>query len=106
MADGTLYLWPCPSAAAAESYSIHYTYVRFLEVQTASNETLDFPQQWIEAVTWNLARKLMTQYPVNDPNLMQIVMGTAKETMAALRSWDNEPASIHLQPDYLGQAYG
>lgn len=100
VADGTLYLWPCPSAATAAAYTIRYTYVRFLQIQTASNDTLDFPQQWIEAVTWNLARKLITQYPVNDPNLMQIVMGTAKETMDQLRSWDNEPASLYMQPSY------
>lgn len=102
VADGTLYLWPCPSATAAANYTIHFTYVRFLQIQTASNDTLDFPQQWIEAVTWNLARKLMTQYPVNDPGLAQIALGTAKETMDALKAWDNEPASLYMQPDYLG----
>ena len=102
VSTGTLYLWPCPSTATATQYEIRYTYVRFLEIQTASNETLDFPSQWIEAVTWNLARKLITQYPVNDPNLMQIVMGTAKETMDHLKAWDNEPASLFMQPCYEG----
>lgn len=102
VSTGTLYLWPCPSAATAAQYEIRYTYVRFLEIQTATNETLDFPSQWIEAVTWNLARKLITQYPVNDGNLMQIVMATAAETMAHLKAWDNEPASLYMQPDYMG----
>lgn len=102
--QGTLYLWPCPSATAAADYTVHYTYVRFLEIQTASNDTLDFPQQWIEAVTWNAAMKLMTQYPVNDPNLAQIVIATAKETMDRLEGWDNEPASLYMQPDYLYRA--
>lgn len=105
VADGTLYLWPCPSTTAAAQYTIHYTYVRFLQIQSASSDTLDFPQQWIEAVSWNLARKLMTQYPVNDPNLAQIIVGTAKETMDALKAWDNEPASLFMQPDYQLGAY-
>lgn len=99
VATGTLYLWPCPSAQTAAQYTIHFTYVRFLDIMDASNQTLDIPQQWIEAVTWNLARKLMTQYPVNDSNLAQIVMGTAAETYAALKAWDTEPASIFLQMD-------
>ena len=101
VADGTLYLWPCPSTTASLNYSIHYTYVRFIQIQSASNDTLDFPQQWIEAVTWNLAQRLMTQYPVNDPGLAQIVIGTARQTMDALKSRDNEPASLYMQPDYL-----
>lgn len=98
--EGTLYLWPCPSDTAASQYTIHYTYVRFIDVMDASNNTLDFPQQWIEPVTWNLAKRLMTQYPVNDPALMQLVLGQAAESYAQLIKWDNEPASIYLQPEY------
>lgn len=106
VANGTLYLWPCPSAAAAASYTIHYTYVKFIEIQTATNQTLDIPQQWAEAVAFNLAKRLMTQYPVNDPNLAMNILAQAKEYWDALSAWDNEPASIHLMPDYLGQNYG
>ncbi len=100
VADGTIYLWPCPSATAAAQYTVRYTYVKFLDVMDASNNTLDFPQQWIEPITWNLAKRLLTQYPVNDPSLMNLVLGQAKESLDALLKWDNEPASIFLQPEY------
>lgn len=103
---GTLYLWPCPSAAAALQYTIHYTYVRRMDTMLASNDDLDLPQEWLEAIIWNLSRRLLTQYPVNDPNLMQLVLGTAKELYDELKGWDTEPASIYLSPDYTGQAYG
>lgn len=99
VASGTLYLWPAPSTATALQYDVRYDYIRFLEIQTASNQTLDIPQQWIEAVTWNLSRRLMAQYPVNDGNLANIIIATAGETLAALRAWDQEPASIFLQPE-------
>lgn len=98
--EGTLYLWPCPSDTAASEYAIHYTYVRFIDVMDASNNTLDFPQQWIEPITWNLAKRLMTQYPTNDPSLMQLVLAQAGESYSELIQWDNEPASIYLQPEY------
>lgn len=102
VANGTLYLWPAPSAAAAADYTIHFTYIRFLDVQTATNETLDVPQQWAEAIAFNLAKRLMSQYPVNDPNLATLVLGQAKEYWDALSAWDNEPASLYMQPQYLG----
>lgn len=99
VATGTLYLWPCPSTQAAAQYTIHYTYQKFLEIQTATNQTLDFPQQWAEAIAFNLARRLMTQYPVNDPNLANEIRAQAGEYWARLTAWDNEPASLFMQPE-------
>lgn len=99
VADGTLYLWPCPSATTATQFTIHYTYLKFIEVQTATNQTLDFPQQWAEAIAFNLARRLMTQYPVNDPNLANEVRAQAAEYWARLTAFDNEIASLYMQPE-------
>lgn len=98
--EGTLYLWPCPSVTAAAQYTLAMTYVRQMDIMSASNNTIDMPQQWIEPVNWNLAKRLMTQYPVNDPALMQLVLAQAAETYAQLIQWDNEPASIFISPEY------
>lgn len=95
--EGTLYLWPCPSTTAATQFSLALTYVRQMDVMNATNNTLDMPQQWIEPVTWNLAKRLMTQYPVNDPLMAKLVLGQATDTYNSLIQWDNEPASIYLQ---------
>lgn len=104
---GTLYLWPPPSAqTVAQGYDIRYDYIRFFDVQTASNETLDLPSQWIEPVVWNLSKRLMTQYPVNDPNVAALVLSQAADTLADLLAWDNEPASLFLQADYDRTGYG
>ncbi len=100
--DGTLYLWPAPSAVAAADYTIHYTYVRFLDTVTSTDQTADLPQQWVEPIMWNGAKRLLTQYPVNDPNLMQLILGQAKEYEDNLRQWDNEPASMFFQLDTQG----
>jgi hypothetical protein len=96
---GTLYLWPAPSAQTVLGYTIHFTYLRFLDIMTATNETMDLPQQWIEPIMWNGAKRLLTQYPVNDSNLMQLVLGQAKEYWDRLTAWDNEPASLFMQID-------
>lgn len=99
LSNGTLYLWPAPSAQTVADFTIHLTYLRRMDDMTASNNDLDMPQEWLEAVVWNLAKRLMTQYPVNDPNQMQMVLSMAAETYDALSGWDNEPASIYLQPE-------
>lgn len=101
--SGTLYLWPAPSASAAAQYTIHYTYIRFMDSVTATNETVDLPQQWVEPLMWNGAKRLLSQYPVNDPNLMQLILAQAAEYEGRLMAWDNEPASLFLQPSYESQ---
>lgn len=103
VSEGTLYLWPCPSVSVASQYTLSYTYIRRMDVMTATNQTLDFPQEWIEPVTWNLAKRLMTQYPVNDPNLAIMVRTDADQYYNALMQWDNEPASLYFSPDYQGR---
>jgi len=99
--DGTIYLWPAPSATAVANYTIHYTYVKFMDIATDTGETIALPQQWIEPVMWGTAKRLLTQYPVNDPNLMQLVLSQAAEYEASLSQWDNEPASLFMQVDYI-----
>lgn len=97
---GTLYLWPCPSAQAAAQYTIRYDYIRLMAIMVASNNTVDMPQQWLQPLIWNLADNLETQYPVNDQRIALKISGKAQQTLADLKSWDNEPASIYLQPEY------
>jgi hypothetical protein len=100
VSDGTIYLWPAPSATAVANYTVSYTYVKFLDIVDDTAQTVDLPQQWIEPIMWNGAKRLMTQYPVNDPNLMQVVLSQAAEYEASLSQWDNEPASLYMSPDY------
>jgi len=98
LSTGTLYLWPAPSSTTVADFTMDMTYLRRISDMDASNNDLDMPQEWLETVQWNLAKRLMTQYPVNDPNLAQMVIATAVELLDQLRGWDNETASIYLQP--------
>lgn len=96
----TLYLWPTPSAqTVAQGYQIIYDYYRLMSVQVASNDTLDMPQQWQQALIWNLANNLETQYPVNDPRLAAKVEAQAATSYAMIKAWDNEDASLFMQPE-------
>lgn len=98
--EGTLYLWPAPSAqTVAAGYTVHYDYFRFMAIHVNTNDTVDMPQQWQQALIWNLANNLETQYPVNDPRLADKVERRATQTYAAIEGWDNEDASLFMQVD-------
>lgn len=97
--EGVLYLWPAPSASVAPTISVIIDTIRPMFLMDASNNTLDFPVEWQETVVYNLAKRLMTQYPVNDANIAGLIADQADTLFARLKAWDNEPASIYLQPD-------
>ena len=98
------YLWPAPSAAVAPTIAIEYDALFALDSIVASNNEFDVPSEWLEALVYNLAVRLMPQYPVNDGNLSGLVISTAADLFATLSGWDEEETSIYLQPDYRGTA--
>lgn len=98
-ATGTLYVWPAPAAAIVGTVTIRYTYLRRMADMDASNNDLDMPQEWLQAICWALASDLETEYPVNDARLAQKIDGKAAALVGALKGWDSEPASMFLQPD-------
>lgn len=99
---GTLYLWPAPSTAVAPTITIEIDYLRRMTDQVTSNNEADVPQEWLNALIWNLALELMPQYPINDGNLAGMVIKRAQDLFADLKGFDNEPTSLYLQPDYRG----
>ena len=96
---GTLYLWPAPSSSTANTMTVELTYMRRMDDFDASNNEPDLPQEWLEALVWNLANRLEPEYPVNDPRLAQKIEARAEMLLAEIESFDTEPASLFLQPE-------
>lgn len=105
---GTLYLWPAPNSTILPDTTLEMTYLRRMADMDVSNNDLDMPQEWLQAICWALASDLETEYPVNDPRLANKIDQKAAMLVAQLRSWDQEPASLFLQPDnrWDGDNYG
>jgi hypothetical protein len=97
---GTLYVWPAPSTASATLYTLYLTVLRRIEDVISSNDDIDAPQEWQQGLIWLLANDLETEYPVNDSRLAQKIEKQADFWWAKAKAWDNEPASIFIQPDY------
>ena len=102
LAGGSLYIWPTASTSTAADMTLVLTYWRTIEdFDTAANNP-DLPQEWLEAIVWNLAAALIAEYPVNDPSVAGRIDRRAALLLAQLQSFDTEPASLYLQPDWQG----
>lgn len=96
---GTLFLWPAPNVPVAAANTVELDILRPMFLMDSSADTLDFPQEWQETIVYNLAVRLMAKFPVNDPSLANLIVAQSSSLMAKLKAWDNEQASIFLQPE-------
>lgn len=97
-ATGTLYVWPTASAATAAAQNLQVTYLRRMDDIDGAADDADLPQEWLQALCYNLAVELGIKYGVSG-DAMVMVSTRAAQLYAALKGWDNEPASLMLQPD-------
>lgn len=101
LSAGNLYIWPTASATAASTMTLEITYLRTLEDFVNSNDDADLPQEWHLALTYLLAEQLALKYGVA-PDIRQEIAARAQAYKADVESFDTEPASLFLQPDYRG----
>lgn len=99
--QGTLFVWPAPSAAVASANVLEITYLRSLATITSSGAIPDVPPEWQQALVYAVATQLALKYGVA-PDIRNEIQGRASALYAQLKGWDNEPASLYLQPDYMG----
>jgi hypothetical protein len=97
LSDGTLYLWPRPSDP--EVY-FAFTYDRMLEDFDASTDNADFPTEWLEVLTWQLAVRLAPAFGKGQMAIQQIEP-KAISMLQDMMAWDNETVSVYIQPGYV-----
>lgn len=70
--------------------TLHYLAVTRLEDFDSASSEGDFPIEWIEALTFNLARRLVYKYPI-DEILLRALRKDAREAFADAKAGDWEP---------------
>jgi hypothetical protein len=100
-AKGTIYIWPTPDATTVTTYDLYFIYTRPLQDFSVTSDSLDFPQEWGNALKWNLAAEIMPEYglPFSDQDRIH---AKAESTLELAKSWDRETASVSFQPDTIG----
>jgi len=92
--DGFLHVWSEPETSADR---LLLTCLFPLEDFDATANTSDFPQEWLDALTWNLAKQLMPGYGVPS-DIRAEIRANAKEALDAALAWDVEETSTFFAP--------
>jgi len=92
LGNGVLYLWPvCDNVQESVELTLKYPIMDFDE----STNNGEFPPEWLDAVTLNLAIRIGIKIGVTpDQNLM----GLAAEAKFNVKSFDVEKTSMFIQP--------
>ena len=99
LTTGTLYVWPRPDSTTATDMTLQLTYLRKIEDFDATSNDPDLPQEWLQALCYGLADQLAVKY-VTNPQLRQEIAARALVYKQQLDSWDTEPASLFMQPEW------
>lgn len=98
---GVLSVWPLPDTVSVSTYSLKITYQRPFEGFTAASETPDFPQEWQNALIYNLAVSLAPEFgvPLED---RKVLKDEAKQHLETALQSGVEEASMYFQREVRG----
>lgn len=91
---GELYVWPTPDSV---NDRLKITYTRTLEDFDAASDNPDLPQEWIEAMKYQLAVRLAPAFG-KDQKLASLGP-LASSMLETMLEWDNEHADLSVIPD-------
>lgn len=92
---GTLVLWPRPTDG---SMRFQFSYERVLEDLDNASDDFDFPVEWQEPLTLQLAVRLAPAFG-KDQKVLSVISPLAQQALIALKSWDSEITSFSTVPD-------
>ena len=87
---GFIHLWPAPTDASAV---FRFTWYRRIQDFLVADNTPDLPQEWINTLSWNLAKEIAPEYDVPLPKYQNMILTRAAETLDMVTGWDREPES-------------
>lgn len=93
--SGFLSLYPVPQEVTGQ---IYIEFQKPIEDMLASSDDVDFPQEWVEPIIWNLALRLI-EYGTPAATV-KLIIAMATQTLSQVTGWDQEVASIYIAPDY------
>lgn len=93
----TLHIYVTPDAFSAGIQQAHLLVKRTLMDAGTSTTNMDFPQEWLKALGWNLAAELLEDYEI-PPNKAQRIEMKAEMYLREAEDFDVENASTFFAP--------
>lgn len=92
---GTMYVWKAPYSAVPV---LRFTYERKLQIMTEATQTFDVPENWYDAIVYNLSLRLMTIYGCSPGRKIDLqVLAKGALDMALNFDTDLYPITVNLQ---------
>lgn len=96
LTQSKLYVWPAPAAAD----SIKFSYKSYLEDLDSLANTTSFPAEWLDAIVYNLALRLMPMYDVSGEDKTWIT-NMAIQFLEGAETNDADQGSVFLSPERI-----
>lgn len=93
--DGQLSVW---QLAGDVNQYLRLTYYEQLDDVTAGSQNLEFPQEWLDCLVYNLAVRLGVNFQVPGA-ILQTVAEIAASLMRDLEAWDVEQGNLRIVPN-------
>lgn len=93
---GILYIWPAPVTAP---FAVRFTWYRALQDFFNPGDTMDFPQEWVSPLLWNLCNDLMPLYET-PPARQALIRENMQKYGDLAISYDRESEPIQFGVDY------
>lgn len=97
---GKMSLWTAPNSSVPV---INFTYERQLQRVVDAEETLDVSEEYMEAVVYNLARRLLPKSGAS-PDMIQLIMAESERSYDEALGYDDAVYPIEIDMDFYGQS--
>jgi hypothetical protein len=97
--NGILYVYLTPDANSQTNLELHIVAQMPLKDITKASDIIDFPNEWMNCLVWNLADQLSLEYGV-PMNARQEIAQRASGYREHMNDWDVEASSTFFQPDF------
>jgi len=91
--NGSLSIW---YTGDTSNTTLICTFADPVDLFDDSSDSPDFPDEWIEAITYNLSVRMAPMFGRSAP---QEVIDVASESLSTMIAFDAEPASINFMPE-------
>lgn len=94
----TITLWPVPNSTAFENI-IHLYRNRHISDIGDLTETIDVPQRWLDAITWQLAANMAYELPGIAPERITQCSGMAQKALGEVHIEERDNSGVYIAPD-------